>query len=216
MQIVKCNFSGIYRQEDFMDGTVLVFSGLEETRCYCSRSSADIIRAALAPYGPGGLHWLDSGDYHYVSLFIQEMIDEPYSLVLFDHHPDDQEGAFGEDLLSCGGWVAEARDTLPMLKETVWIREAVRETALPDLPVYLSIDKDVLSGDYARTNWDQGTMTLPQLKDAVRAIASRHEILGIDVCGELSSAKGAFDGDYAINRAINLELQDFFLSLQTQ
>ena len=76
MQIVKCNFSGIYRQEDFMDGTVLDFSGLEETRCYCSRSSADIIRAALAPYGPGGLHWLDSGDYHYVSLFIQEMIDD--------------------------------------------------------------------------------------------------------------------------------------------
>ncbi len=220
---VILDFSGVYEAEDFRPAgsTRLDLRDLEGTECYCDPQSADRIRRRIASaVGDGshvpGIHWLDGGDYHYASLFFLERIARPFTLVLIDNHPDDQRGAFGGELLSCGGWVAEARDTLPMLKETVWIREAGRETALPDLPVYLSIDKDVLSGVFARTNWDQGTMTLPQLKDAVRAIASRHEILGIDVCGELSSAKGAFDGDYAINRATNLELQDFFVSLQTQ
>ena len=103
MQVIKCNYSGIYSQENFLDGTVLDFSALEGTECYCSAESAAAIRSALAPYGPGGIHWIDSGDYHYTSLFIQELITEPYSLVLFDNHPDDQPGAFGSDLLSCGG-----------------------------------------------------------------------------------------------------------------
>ena len=220
------DFSGVYETENFRPaGAVrLDLTDLDGIECYCDPQSADRIRRRIAALSGDslqtrqtpGIHWLDGGDYHYASLFFLERIARPFTLVLIDNHPDDQRGAFGGELLSCGGWVAEARDTLPMLKETVWIREAGRETALPDLPVYLSIDKDVLSGDFARTNWDQGTMTLPQLKDTVRAIASRHEILGIDVCGELSAAKGAYDGDYAINRATNLELQDFFVSLQTQ
>lgn len=220
------DFSGVYKAERFRpDGSAwLDLTDLEGTECYCDPHAADRVRrriAAVAGTSPQawqvpGIHWLDGGDYHYASLFWLERIDRPFTLVLIDNHPDDQRGAFGGDLLSCGGWVAEARVTLPMLKETAWIREAGQEAVLPDLPVYLSIDKDVLSGDYARTNWDQGAMTLPQLKDAVRAIASRHEILGIDVCGELSAAKGASDRDYAINRATNLELQDFFVSLQTK
>ena len=71
MKVIKCNFSGIYAQENFLDGTVLDFTSLGETECYCSSASAAVIRSALAPYGPGGIHWLDSGDYHYVSLFKQ-------------------------------------------------------------------------------------------------------------------------------------------------
>lgn len=199
MQIVKCNFSGIYHQEDFMDGTVLDFSGLEETRCYCSRSSSDIIRAALAPYGPGGLHWLDSGDYHYVSLFIQEMIDEPYSLVLFDHHPDDQAGAFGQELLSCGSWVSEVR----RLKN--WRQSADS--------VYISIDKDVLSRDFARTDWDQGDMTLDELFASIRDISLNHRIIGVDICGEPSPLGDTCSEDVSINSKTNRLIQDFLLNL---
>ena len=220
------DFSGVYETENFRPaGAVrLDLTDLDGTECYCDPQSADRIRRRIAALSGDslqtrqtpGIHWLDGGDYHYASLFWLERIARPFVLVLIDNHPDDQPGVFGGDLLSCGGWVAEARETLPMLKETVWIRDAGQETVLPDLPVYLSIDKDVLSRDFARTNWDQGTMTLPQLKDVVRAIASWHEILGIDVCGELSSSKGATAGDYAINLSTNLELQDFFVSLQTQ
>lgn len=199
MQVIKCNFSGIYGQEDFLDGTVLDFTSLEETECYCSPRAADVIRSALAPYGPGGIHWLDSGDYHYVSLFIQEMIAEPYSLVLFDNHPDDEAPAFGADLLSCGGWVADVR-RLPN-----WRKSADA--------VYISIDKDVLSRDFARTNWDQGEMTLDALFASIERIALCHRIIGIDVCGELSLSKGACSEDVSINSKTNGRIQEFLLNL---
>ena len=199
MKTIKCNFSDIYRQEDFLDGTVLDFTDLEETRCYCSQASADKIRTALEPYGPGGIHWLDSGDYHYVSLLIQEMIREPYSLVLFDHHPDDQAGAFGDNLLSCGNWVSHVHRL-----------ENWREKADA---VYISIDKDVLSREYARTDWDQGDMTLGQLFAAIKDISLKHRIIGIDVCGELSLLKGACSEDVSINSKTNRLIQDFLLNL---
>ena len=199
MQVIKCNYSGIYSQENFLDGTVLDFSALEGTECYCSAESAAAIRSALAPYGPGGIHWIDSGDYHYTSLFIQELITEPYSLVLFDNHPDDQPGAFGGDLLSCGGWVAEVR-RLPN-----WRREAHS--------VYISIDKDVLSRDYARTNWDQGDMTLDGLFAAIKDISLKHRIIGVDVCGELTLLKGACSEDVSINSETNRRIQEFLLNL---
>ena len=199
MQVIKCNYSGIYSQENFLDGTVLDFSALEGTECYCSAESAAAIRSALAPYGPGGIHWIDSGDYHYTSLFIQELITEPYSLVLFDNHPDDQPGAFGSDLLSCGGWVAEVR-RLPN-----WRREADA--------VYISIDKDVLSRDYARTNWDQGDMTLDGLFAAIKDISLKHRIIGVDVCGELTLLKGACSEDVSINSETNRRIQEFLLNL---
>ena len=217
------DFSGVYDEEGFRPAgaTRVDLTDIGGTECYCDPQSAALIRHRIAsvagdsPCSPG-IHWLDGGDYHYASKFWLERINRPFALVLIDHHPDDQPGAFGGELLSCGGWVSDARRELTFLQKDLWIREAGQEAALPDLPVYLSIDKDVLSRDYARTNWDQGVMTLPQLKETVRAIASRHEILGIDVCGELSAAKGATARDYAINRATNLELQDFLVSLQTQ
>ena len=199
MQIIKCNFSDIYRTEDFLDGTVLDFTTLEETRCYCSDSSAKVIRNALAKYGPGGLHWLDSGDYHYVSLFIQEMIKEPYSLILFDNHPDDQPGAFGQTLLSCGSWVSDVR------KLDNW-----RDSAHC---VYISIDKDVLSREYARTDWDQGNMTLDQLFASIKDISLSHRIIGVDVCGELTLDKGACSEDVSINSKTNRLIQEFLLNL---
>ena len=199
MKIIKCNFSDIYRQEDFLDGTVLDFTSLEETRCYCSARSAELIRKALAPYGPGGVHWLDSGDYHYVSLFIQELITEPYSLVLFDNHPDDQAGAFGQELLSCGSWVSEVR-RLPNWRESAE-------------KVYISIDKDVLSPDYARTDWDQGTMTLDELFASIRDISLKHKIIGVDVCGEVKNTEDTCSEDVSINSETNRLIQEFLLNL---
>lgn len=52
-------------------------------------------------------------------------------------------------------------------------------------PVYLSIDKDVLSPSVARTNWDQGRMELPELERLTRHLAGRH--VGSDVTGEISA-----------------------------
>lgn len=52
-------------------------------------------------------------------------------------------------------------------------------------PVYLSIDKDVLSRDAVQTNWDQGVMTLEELGRAIGML--RGLVIASDVTGDVSS-----------------------------
>ena len=191
------------------------FSSFEGTNCYCSAESADRIRRELADLPLHAFHFIGTGDYHYQTLFWLERLAEPFSLVLFDHHPDDQEGAFGEDLLSCGGWVACAR-RLPALQADIWIRDAAdfpALAALPDLPVYLSLDLDVLSKQYARTDWDQGAMTLPEMETALRALTASRRILGVDLCGGNTPEKGASPEDLVLNASTGEALYGIFRDL---
>lgn len=51
-------------------------------------------------------------------------------------------------------------------------------------PIYLSIDKDVLSPEDVHTNWDQGVMRMEELASAIRLLKKR--IIGSDVTGEVS------------------------------
>lgn len=51
-------------------------------------------------------------------------------------------------------------------------------------PIYLSIDKDVLSEDVVHTNWDQGRLQTYHILDTISSIKSR--IIGSDITGELS------------------------------
>lgn len=59
---------------------------------------------------------------------------------------------------------------------------------LPTKAIWITIDKDVLDRADATTNWDQGDMPLPRLLSAVERLAAGCEIVGIDVCGDYSSA----------------------------
>jgi len=184
-----------------MNRNNLDFTALEGTNCYCSPASAELIRQTVSHLPLEGFHQIGTGDYHYLTLFWLERIREPFCLVLFDHHPDDQPDAFGAGLLSCGSWVAEAR-RLPQLRHDVWIRDAAGLAALdalPDLPVYVSVDLDVLSPAFARTNWDQGEMTLPELVSGLRHLRSARRIIGVDLCGGLTEQKGASPEDLALN-----------------
>ena len=188
------------------------FSHLEGTNCYCSAESAARIRREIAGLPAAAFHCFGTGDYHYQTLFWLEKLREPFCLILFDNHPDDQDAAFGGELLSCGGWVAEAR-RLPCCKADVWVRSAADFPALerlPDLPVYLSIDLDVLSEDYARTDWDQGTMTLEELEGALRRILASRRLLGADLCGGNTAQKGASPEDLALNASTGEALYGLF------
>ena len=188
---------------------------LQETCCYCSGASLEALRGRLAGIPFSGLHWIDTGDYHYLTALFMEKIHEPFELLLLDHHPDDQPGAFDGGLLSCGSWVREAR-RLPMLRADRWIRDAEDFPALaelPDLPVYLSIDLDVLSEEYARTDWDQGRMTLEELKGALRAVIGARRIIGVDLCGGNTPEKGASPDDLALNAVTGEALSDLFRDL---
>ena len=140
-----------------------------------------------------------------------DMVQEPFSLVVFDHHPDMQPPLF-DGVLSCGGWVAGVLDGNPMLDKVLLagISPSLAGETLPwkdrvlaldegsftldgfrealgfldrSLPVYLSIDKDVLGRQWARTNWDQGSLSLPLLEKAIEALAARFRVIGADICG---------------------------------
>ena len=187
-----------FRLHDFRD--------LDGTMCFCSDESAAQIRRRLDP-SVASLHWIDTGDYHYLTYFFLERLTEPFTLVLLDNHPDDQASAFGGDLLSCGGWVRTASERLPLLRRVVSIGTAVpveaaarvlREVVRGGGAFYLSIDKDVLSKEYARTDWSQGSMTLPQLLDLLDLLRGTR-LLGVDLCGGLTEAKGASREDFAVN-----------------
>jgi arginase family enzyme len=67
---------------------------------------------------------------------------------------------------------------------TAEVVRAIR-SALPDLPLYISVDKDVLDRENAVTNWDQGSMNLRQLLDVIRELKRTLPLAGVDVCGEL-------------------------------
>ena len=180
------------------------FSALEGTNCYCSEESAAQIRQAISGLPLCAVHRIGTGDYHYVSLFWLERITEPFTLVLFDNHPDDQEDAFGAGLLSCGGWVKTARERLPMLKEVLWNCT----DAGNDLPVFLSIDIDVLAAEHARTDWNQGGMSLDELRSAVAGLKASCHIIGTDICGGITAGKGGSEADFLINRNTKLALME--------
>ena len=48
-----------------------------------------------------GIHFIDNGNYHYLTKLWIEKIDEPFILVVFDHHSDMQKPLY-QDFLSCG------------------------------------------------------------------------------------------------------------------
>lgn len=179
------------------------FSHLEGTNCYCSSESASLIRDGLSEVPTAAIHYLGTGDYHYLSLFMAEKIEEDFALLLFDQHPDDQASAFDEDMLSCGSWVARARE-LPHCKAQIWIdgKGLCSHGSLPlpeGLPLYFSIDLDILSPQFARTDWDQGELSLGQLLAIMAELGKGRKLIGADICGGITEAKGGSVDDMKLN-----------------
>lgn len=79
-----------------------------------------------------------------------------------------------------------------------------------EMPVYLSVDKDILSREELRTNWSQGDMTLEELLDLIRALAVRWkengtELLGADICGECDlQESGTEENDQANQKLLSM------------
>ncbi len=181
---------------------------LEGTRCYLDDSAKETIIERITEFPSEGIHFIDSGNYHYLSLLWLNKITTPFSLVLFDHHPDNQPPSFG-DITSCGGWVLEATETLENLKNvfTFGVGNEIPAKDIPtDLPIYISIDKDVLSEEFAITDWDQGTMSLDEMISILKELFSGRKIIGVDICGDSGeNAHFAYD----INNQTNRTLFDF-------
>lgn len=239
------DFTHVYCDEDIKDIDRFRYidcSDIQETDMYCSKNAYEKIWGRIEPYGIQGIHYIDSGNYHYISKIITDHIDEPFGLVMYDHHTDMQMPMVPE-MMSCGDWAGQALSQNKNLRQLVIVGppESDIEQTLEsysgsqsgrlltfsaedlhgdllenklklirtDLPLYISIDKDVLGPEYSETNWSQGDMSIDGLErllsvflggqgeeknsDACRndernAGDIRHSrILGIDICGEIQT-----------------------------
>lgn len=212
-KIVVMDFSHIYENEKFYQSESVAWldmTDILETSGYCSEEAEKKIRKRIQDIAPEGLHFIDSGNYHYVSEFWMDKINYDFKLVVFDHHSDMQSPLFG-DLLTCGSWIMRELDRNEYLKEVVFVglqdsqKKRIQTKylsrirfidSLPDmkavyanhlnlkLPLYISIDKDILSKKTVNTIWDQGNMKLHDLGDFLHTLLSHESIIGIDICGE--------------------------------
>lgn len=236
-KISVLNLSGIYEQEAFykcVEGLNFVdLRHVPGTNCMCDDAAKEILAAAIGGEGPmsgdadraatgsacapQGLHFIDNGNYHYISALYTSFIREPFSLVVLDHHPDMQSPMF--DILSCGGWVLYVLENNEYVRDIhiigadphliseldekagkrvkfydpgdVFVSGAI---TLPETqyPVYLSIDKDVIRRDELVTNWDQGELTQEQVLGFMKALLSREG----SAAGE-NADKAAVNNDFS-------------------
>lgn len=242
-EVVFLDFSHIYSEgtkEWVQEAKRLDLSDINGTTMYCTKEAEEEIRRRLEETGPEGIHFLDNGNYHYVTKFFVEKIKQPFSLVLFDHHSDMQQPMI-HDLTSCGSWAGELLQKNQFLKQLILIgpsRQSLKkipkermeklvcismqeieaedmeeeiQKIRQDLPVYISIDKDVLDRYSARTNWSQGTMSVATLERMLKEVFLCQQVIGVDICGEcdLSEPFGELVEDERINRTTNRLLYEF-------
>lgn len=189
-------------------------SDIRHTKRYCELDSLSKINQRLQKRKNRGIAFLGSGNYHYVTFLFLSEIEEPFTLILFDHHTDMME-APSCTMISCGSWVLQAIERLPKLQKVMIVgagkefanqipphlREKVSlflnvgsgtidslsrliVSRVPTSTVYISIDKDVLDRTDAVTDWDQGNMKIHELLRLVGSVSARFKVSGVDICGE--------------------------------
>ena len=217
-------------------------SDIEETDMYCSKEANKRIWEKIKPYGIQGIHYIDSGNYHYITKIITDHIDEPFGLVMYDHHTDMQIPMV-PGMMSCGDWAGQALNRNKNLRQLVIVGPPEKDIdqtlesyngsqsgrllifsaedlhgglledklklIRTDLPLYISIDKDVLGTEDCETNWSQGNMSIGGLErllgvflggqgEEINSDACRNDeryagdirhsrILGVDICGEIQT-----------------------------
>ena len=109
--VTLVNVSGIYDEQPlFIDklkkggAGVIDAVSMTGTNGYCDDMAKENFREMMKEYPTKGIHFIDGGNYHYLTLLWLSLIEEPFDLIVFDNHSDMQKPAFG-DVLSCGGWI---------------------------------------------------------------------------------------------------------------
>jgi arginase family enzyme len=191
------------------------FLNLQHVNLYCEKDSLEEIEKRLSERKQKGITFIGNGNYHYVTYLLLKEIPTPFTLVLFDNHPDiDMSEDATEKIISCGSWVSFALEHIPMMKQIIIIgpssakidssyfskvtivpfdcqqnysSKLILSTIQTDT-VYISIDKDVLNKTDAVTNWDQGNMSILTLTQYLQDILKHKDIYGLDICGEVPSS----------------------------
>lgn len=136
--VTLLNFDGAYNKQSFYRNKRydwIELGSMPNTNLLCEKDTLRLIADKLIERRPGRIHYLGSGNYHYISYLLQARIETPYTLILFDHHTDTIPSP-SESLISCGSWVLDSLQYLPMLKKVFII--GVGEEALQHIPASIS------------------------------------------------------------------------------
>ncbi|MBR6943281.1 MAG: arginase family protein [Fibrobacter sp.] len=144
MFITVQDFTGVYAEQPFMrelreksaksaDIHWLDCTKIVGTDCYCDDDAVKAINEMIDNAESGcvsenrgnsgnvpTIHFFDNGNYHYMSKLWTDRIQHPFTLIVFDHHPDMQPPRFG-GILSCGGWVLEVLENNKFIQNVVII-----------------------------------------------------------------------------------------------
>ena len=187
--IVIMDFSGIYQEEQFYEGEQVSWIDLSDisgTNCYCDGDAQAQILERMEKYPVSGIYFIDSGNYHYLSrIGAGRVKEEAYGQV--------EETFKGRVHFLSREKLAEARSHMAEKKGSE--EELIRSLEIPaNIPLYVSIDKDVLCPEEAATTWSQGDMTLEEMLKVLLVLCSHFEkengkILQVDICGECDPDK---------------------------
>ena len=229
------NFTEVYEKQNFYKKFAYkIFENkkLSGVRGYMDEESGKYLLNEIKHTGElSALHFLDSGNYHHLSRLYIDLIKHPFDLVVYDNHTDMQFSAFG-NILSCGSWIADAYKSCENIHNIIIIganeqyiqdcefrndnkiifTDSIFDVKIAEntLPIYISVDKDVLSVEEFVSDWDQGKMSLGTLADELHYLAGNFNILGVDVCGE-----PVIDDEHNIRLSnnINKELANIFVDI---
>ena len=162
MMITVQDFTGVYAEQAFMqelraiaetskDVHWLNCTKIVGTDCYCDDDAIKEINESIDNAETCGksecsienrgnstnvptIHFFDNGNYHYMSKLWTDRVQEPFTLFVFDHHPDMQPPRFG-GILSCGGWVKEVLDNNKFVQNVIIIgvKDELVETVREEL-----------------------------------------------------------------------------------
>lgn len=178
---------------------------------YCTDEAYDEIRSRLSGQTSPekGLHYIDTGNYHYMSRIFSSFISEKYDLILIDNHNDMQRAGLG-DILSCGSWALDVLEKDDNLSSLYVYGPAAYEVSGEECdillggktvtgrvyrgrgyeegshPIYLSVDKDALDVTECITNWDQGNLKLEEMACLTDMLLDGKRLIGADICGGIS------------------------------
>ena len=162
MMITVQDFTGVYSEQPFMqelrttaetskDVRWLDCTKIVGTDCYCDDDAIKEINESIDnaetcdksecsienrdnSINAPAIHFFDNGNYHYMSKLWTDRVQEPFTLIVFDHHPDMQPPRFG-GILSCGGWVKEVLDNNKFVQNVIIIgvKDELVETVREEL-----------------------------------------------------------------------------------
>lgn len=164
MMITVQDFTGIYAKQAFMQELRATAETSKEVRwldctkivgtdCYCDDDAIKEINELIDNAESNSkiesdrnienrgnstnvptIHFFDNGNYHYMSKLWTDRVQEPFTLIVFDHHPDMQPPRFG-GILSCGGWVKEVLDNNKFIQNVIIIgvKDELVETVREEL-----------------------------------------------------------------------------------